>query len=438
MAIPSGIIIGWPSTAASIPSGWSRETALDAKYLKGVPTAATNPGTTGGATTHIHTTPAHPHDIGHSHTGHTGTSSGMSGTDNTSGANLGSLAHTHSFGEVTFEAKDSVTDAPTSDSISSDPAYLKSVWIKSNGSPTGIPNNAICFFNSATFPTNWTQIAAGKNAFLKGADAAGDGGGTGGAATHSHAGGSHTHGGDHTHSYAPYGATLTSTHSATASKAGTSTSSNAANHLHRTEAASNTPGTSNASNISSSTDNHEPAWYKLAIIQNGTGSNDQPLNLICAWTGTISNIPTGWIICDGNNSTPNLLGKFIKGADATSEIGNTGGGATHTHTGNTHTHTWSSTSHTHTVSLTAEINYNAIGSSGSGNTVGLNSHTHTGSTTSNAGTWSVGNASPTLDSVNHEPPYYEVAFLQLQTLPTSAFPFNQVQPLYQQIMARGY
>lgn len=59
---------------------------------------------------------------------------------------------------------------------------------------------------------------------------------------------------------------------------------------------------------------------------------------IIIWTGTIANIPSGWVICDGNNSTPNLLAKFIEGvATAATNPGTTGGAtsktsATHNHT----------------------------------------------------------------------------------------------------------
>ena len=35
--------------------------------------------------------------------------------------------------------------------------------------------------------------------------------------------------------------------------------------------------------------------------------------MIMIWSGSISNIPSGWLLCDGNNGTPNLSGKFILG-----------------------------------------------------------------------------------------------------------------------------
>jgi len=56
------------------------------------------------------------------------------------------------------------------------------------------------------------------------------------------------------------------------------------------------------------------------------------------WHDDIANIPTGWIICDGANDTPDLRDKFVLGAGDGVESGGTGGSATATpsaHTGHT-------------------------------------------------------------------------------------------------------
>ena len=69
-----------------------------------------------------------------------------------------------------------------------------------------------------------------------------------------------------------------------------------------------------------------------------------PSGIISMWHGAASAIPSGWVICDGNNSTPNLTDKFIKSAAA---AGATGGSAT------TGAHTLSIAempAHTHTYS----------------------------------------------------------------------------------------
>ncbi len=33
------------------------------------------------------------------------------------------------------------------------------------------------------------------------------------------------------------------------------------------------------------------------------------------WSGSTANIPSGWALCDGNNGTPDLRGRFIVGVD---------------------------------------------------------------------------------------------------------------------------
>ncbi len=58
---------------------------------------------------------------------------------------------------------------------------------------------------------------------------------------------------------------------------------------------------------------------------------------IIIWTGTIANIPSGWLICDGNNSTPNLLTRFLEGvATAATNPGTTGGATNKTTAGHIH------------------------------------------------------------------------------------------------------
>ena len=62
--------------------------------------------------------------------------------------------------------------------------------------------------------------------------------------------------------------------------------------------------------------------------------------MICLWYGSIVNIPAGYVICDGNNATPDLRNKFVIGAGDTYAVDATGGAAVHTHTftGDGHTH----------------------------------------------------------------------------------------------------
>jgi hypothetical protein len=76
--IASGIIIPWPSTNASIPSGWTRETALDDLYVQGAATGGDSDlSTARGSSTHTHTTTDHTHtQNAHNHTFSAGAGSG--------------------------------------------------------------------------------------------------------------------------------------------------------------------------------------------------------------------------------------------------------------------------------------------------------------------------------------------------------------------------
>lgn len=50
-----------------------------------------------------------------------------------------------------------------------------------------------------------------------------------------------------------------------------------------------------------------------------------PTGGIIMWSGAIGSIPTGYVICDGTNGTPDLRDRFIVGAGNSYSVGNTGG-----------------------------------------------------------------------------------------------------------------
>jgi len=52
--------------------------------------------------------------------------------------------------------------------------------------------------------------------------------------------------------------------------------------------------------------------------------------MILAWSGSVDNIPSGWLLCDGTNNTPDLRDRFVVGAGSSYNLGDTGGEATHT------------------------------------------------------------------------------------------------------------
>jgi len=67
-----------------------------------------------------------------------------------------------------------------------------------------------------------------------------------------------------------------------------------------------------------------------ALVTNGTTVSWGAAfvtGMIMIWSGSIATIPSGWVICDGNNSTPDLRDKFIIGAGSTYAVAATGGSA---------------------------------------------------------------------------------------------------------------
>ncbi len=56
-----------------------------------------------------------------------------------------------------------------------------------------------------------------------------------------------------------------------------------------------------------------------------------PQGAIIMWSGLLANIPGGWALCDGANSTPDLRDRFIFGCSAGENPGATGGSTQHSH-----------------------------------------------------------------------------------------------------------
>lgn len=48
------------------------------------------------------------------------------------------------------------------------------------------------------------------------------------------------------------------------------------------------------------------------------------------WSGSTEDIPEGWVLCDGNNGTPDLRNRFVVGAGGDYAVGDTGGRASET------------------------------------------------------------------------------------------------------------
>ena len=160
-------------------------------------------------------------------------------------------------------------------------------------------------------------------------------------------------------------------------------------------------------------------------------SNTIPTGVILLWSGAISAIPTGWVLCDGTNSTPDLRDRFVVGADADSggdyAPNATGGAASVTLTtsqipSHSHANTASSSStssvtdpgHTHNSNVVTGSNAGGTtGGQGDGTpTTAATSSSTTGISVSTTTTTTMTNAS-TGGGGSHEnrPPYYALAYI---------------------------
>ena len=50
---------------------------------------------------------------------------------------------------------------------------------------------------------------------------------------------------------------------------------------------------------------------EISCIANGTTYYMIPSGVVCMYSGSTATIPSGWTLCDGNNGTPNMLGRFV-------------------------------------------------------------------------------------------------------------------------------
>ena len=164
------------------------------------------------------------------------------------------------------------------------------------------------------------------------------------------------------------------------------------------------------------------------ILQNApTTSAAIPTGGIIIWSGSTGSIPSGWLLCDGTNGTPDLRDRFIVGAGNSYAVNATGGSTdaivvTHTHTGTTasngeHTHDWTSSAVYSTQDNPDDNPVKALAGSPettpwqtqSGTSLNDNeylisagAHTHTFTT----------NSSGTSGTNANLPPYYALAYIQ--------------------------
>lgn len=189
-------------------------------------------------------------------------------------------------------------------------------------------------------------------------------------------------------------------------------------------------------------------WVNAAIV--AALATALPNTIIAMHKGTVASIPTGWVLCDGNNGTLDLRKAFIVGAggnppDGFYAPGQTGGALTHNHSGvtgdtaitvnqmpvhahgvndPTHTHGVYDPGHTHSYTYVARVGGGGAGlyspsgiipsdqgatTGGSGTGVGIYAN-YTGITIQNQGGGAAHNHP--IAAADSRPPFYALCYIQ--------------------------
>jgi hypothetical protein len=149
-----------------------------------------------------------------------------------------------------------------------------------------------------------------------------------------------------------------------------------------------------------------------AFVTTAITNASLPSGMIVLWSGSVGSIPSGWVLCNGSNSTPDLRDKFVVGAGSTYAVGGTGGSAnavvvSHTHTA---TSTVTDPGHVHSIDYDKNAGFGTnaaheIYRSGTVFTANTNSNT-TGITVSTT------NATAGVSGTNANlPPYYALCYI---------------------------
>jgi hypothetical protein len=149
------------------------------------------------------------------------------------------------------------------------------------------------------------------------------------------------------------------------------------------------------------------------LTQIPTSAPSIPSGCILIWSGSVGSIPSGFVICDGTNGTPDLRNSFVLGAGNSYTVGQTGGSTdaivvSHTHTA---TSTVTDPGHLHN----SGVNF---ANTNTGSETGISSGTFSGiyqTTIASANTGisvaTTNQATGTSGSGANMPPYYALCYI---------------------------
>lgn len=146
------------------------------------------------------------------------------------------------------------------------------------------------------------------------------------------------------------------------------------------------------------------------ILQNAPSSAPTlPTGAIILWSGSLGAIPSGYVLCDGSNSTPDLRDCFVIAAGSTYAVGATGGSADAIVVSHTHTATSTVTDPGHFHNLTGSLQ--VLGTAGSVNTFVQIASTNTSTATTGITVATSNTTTGTSGTNANLPPYYALAYI---------------------------
>ena len=135
-----------------------------------------------------------------------------------------------------------------------------------------------------------------------------------------------------------------------------------------------------------------------------TWGNTFVAGMIMLWSGSSASIPSGWLLCDGSSSTPDLRNRFVVGATSTYAVGATGGSADAIVV--SHTHTVTDPGHLHSLGA------NVVTETGSGPVGGYGEAGGIYVTQTQSATTGITIASSGTSGTNANlPPYYALCYI---------------------------
>lgn len=303
MPIKSNIKLLYFFTHASIPEGYTRDTAFDGKYIRACASGTTIGGTAGGANDHYHLASAL-----HTHTIVCAEAREIVYVERERDFKSLNPSHTHD---------DSTSGQETGTIVFStelnNPIYYTTIVINSSNNTNLIPLNAGGFCESSTL-SGMTEKTEARGKMIRGAATGANAGTAGGVSSHSHTSAEHIH--DYFESSRSEKRPITTDEGERAAPA---------RHTHILN-----PGLAQALTQSATS---IPTNKSLAVMYN---TNPFPIEVmddfIAMWTGNKSEIPRGWSEYTAQQSF------FQMTWVGTGSVVVEGGATNHTHSGETHYH----------------------------------------------------------------------------------------------------